>query len=849
MKRSLLLVALSFLSCATIAQVGISNTDPKASLDITASNPASPVNTDGILIPRIDTFPSTPPGADQDGMLVFITGNGTQAEGFYYWDNGTTGWVAVSGSSSDSDWYEVGTSNPADNISDNIYHLGNIAVGGNNTSTTSPLLVQGDVNTDMANIITSVNGAYSSGTYIALSNSGVLTGAGNYTGISNSLAGSNDGTIQGVSNSFLNSGPGQKIGFENSFSSTDGVRKGFRNYFSTGSSISMGLENVAAGAFDIDNTFYGVKNDISAGGSGQRYGSHTVINSTGSGSKYGEWILINSAAGGQHYGVYSDVQKTSGYAGYFIGRTSFGTDPLTDRYLLPSADGTTGQMITTDGSGQLNFVDPVSEDIDWYEVGSTSAPNSINDDIFTQGFVAIGKNTADSSLDIVRNGTTSDPVILAIQDNSTGTGTHTGIQMGMGGSHNESVAGSATYINNSGTGLHTGSIISVSSGGGNQVGIRATTNGANGENSGLSTTVQNSGSASSFIQKGVDVRVSQPTSQISYGIFNSVNASGVNATGVKYGIYNLVAGGTANNHYGVYNDVRGTNNNTKYGTYNLFGIGTTNTSGVLYGTYNDFGSSITSSFDKYGTYTIIPSTLNGTHYGIYSDVQNVTGYSAYFIGRASFGNSLSNRYLMPASDGASGQMIATNGSGQLNFVNAPTDTDDQTVDTFAVVGNNLGISLEDDGQPVQTVDLSNVDFNVSNFALAKMNMSAGQTLSPPSWTKLDFDSAVFDLGSDFSVSTDRFDVSETGYYRITATIKSSNTNTTTSQFGVAVYLNGTAVKNDVYHHQGNGVVRRRVETIESLTAGQYIEIYAYAQTGISISNDPITTTFEVERIR
>ncbi len=81
---------LSFLT--TNAQVGIGNSDPKATLDITSNNPTSPSNTDGILIPRLDEFPSTDPGADQDGMLIFITGNGSATKGFYYWDNALANW-------------------------------------------------------------------------------------------------------------------------------------------------------------------------------------------------------------------------------------------------------------------------------------------------------------------------------------------------------------------------------------------------------------------------------------------------------------------------------------------------------------------------------------------------------------------------------------------------------------------------------------------------------------------------------------------------------------------------------------------------------------------------------------
>jgi hypothetical protein len=98
MKTFKAIAILSLLCFPAIAQVGINNTDPKATLDIEASNVATPTNTDGILIPRIDDFPLANPSVDQDGMLVFITGNSTPTKGFYFWDNSTTSWASVGGS-------------------------------------------------------------------------------------------------------------------------------------------------------------------------------------------------------------------------------------------------------------------------------------------------------------------------------------------------------------------------------------------------------------------------------------------------------------------------------------------------------------------------------------------------------------------------------------------------------------------------------------------------------------------------------------------------------------------------------------------------------------------------------
>lgn len=81
------------------AQVGINTTAPDAQLDVRALNPAAPANTDGLLIPRVSAFPATNPGAPQNGMLVFLTVTlgPTQPPGYYYWDNATTSWKGVFG--------------------------------------------------------------------------------------------------------------------------------------------------------------------------------------------------------------------------------------------------------------------------------------------------------------------------------------------------------------------------------------------------------------------------------------------------------------------------------------------------------------------------------------------------------------------------------------------------------------------------------------------------------------------------------------------------------------------------------------------------------------------------------
>ncbi|MBW2937798.1 hypothetical protein KXJ69_06740 [Aureisphaera sp. CAU 1614] len=91
-----ILTLMFFVSAPTMSQVGIGNTNPKSMLDISASNPSLPSNSDGILIPRVNSFPIINPNADQNGMMVFLTSAfGTNDIGFYYWSDPQNKWISI----------------------------------------------------------------------------------------------------------------------------------------------------------------------------------------------------------------------------------------------------------------------------------------------------------------------------------------------------------------------------------------------------------------------------------------------------------------------------------------------------------------------------------------------------------------------------------------------------------------------------------------------------------------------------------------------------------------------------------------------------------------------------------
>ncbi|RMB59557.1 hypothetical protein EAX61_08205 [Dokdonia sinensis] len=130
MKQLLLIPTILVCSILT-AQVGINTSEPKATLDISASDVVQ--STDGILIPRITDFPATNPEAEQQSMLVYLTSDLTAREvvagdaqdyvkGFYYWDDAaqTTGnWIALA--SEEFEGWKIGGN---DDVTSGTHFLG-----------------------------------------------------------------------------------------------------------------------------------------------------------------------------------------------------------------------------------------------------------------------------------------------------------------------------------------------------------------------------------------------------------------------------------------------------------------------------------------------------------------------------------------------------------------------------------------------------------------------------------------------------------------------------------------------------------------------------------------------------
>ncbi|MBU2939823.1 hypothetical protein KO494_09755 [Lacinutrix sp. C3R15] len=240
--RNIVFYALLFMVSFSYAQIGIGNTNPQATLDITATNPGAPSNQDGLLIPRVNIFPPTPTAAQQ-GMLIYLTtAVGSQPKGFYHWDQPTTSWIRfssieklndLSDGKSDVDGTNDGSSvflGINAGLNDDADHNQNVGVGYNALMTN----VNGDANSAFGFEALSLNTSLNNSAF------GFRALANNSTGRRNSAFGR--GALEGNTTANFNTAVGTQAMATNT-SGASNVAVGESSLFSNDS----GSNNTAVG--------------------------------------------------------------------------------------------------------------------------------------------------------------------------------------------------------------------------------------------------------------------------------------------------------------------------------------------------------------------------------------------------------------------------------------------------------------------------------------------------------------------------------------------------------------------------------------------------------------------------
>lgn len=632
MKTSLTILFSCFILISAVAQVGIGTTSPNAQLDIKATSQTAPLNTDGILIPKIDEFPATPPTSVQDGMLVFVTGGGVPSRGFYYWDQGTTSWVLLTGGGGTSEWTDQGNYLiPADGNTEDV------TIGGADNANSKLTVVseksigayidaQNIQDTKLAGITNITTNSSSNSTAQTLGLEQIISSGNNgmLKGISTNLINASNAELVGNENILSSNGTGNQSGSINTLTNSgDGILKGtVNNITNTGEATQTGTENNLNGGGEVIRT--GTANNLFGSSNGLEYGTNTLISTLGNAISphHGSLVTLSGTGGGERFGYSAYLQ----------------------------------------GAGDGN-----------------------------------------------RYGT-------EIQISNGGSGVHYGTYSTLFGT---------------GTGIHYGGYNTLSgSGSGNQYGLYQTiTNSSNGTHHGMVNNLSGTGSGNH------------------YGVQNFLYGSG---TGDQIGVNNGISNSGNGNHTGVINSFQGNGSGFHTGISNIF-LGTA--TGIHTGVSNyidisgdnlHFGISNilrgSGSGNKYGSYNSIVATAGGTHYGVYSDVLKSGSFAGYFLGNVAIGTNTVNTYTFPASRGTNGQIMQTDGVGNLSWItpvtsdtspawhDGGTTTNATTTSSNIYRSGSVGIGINNPDSPLHIVNTNSQDVIQSSFTNTTNNISTRNLL-------------------------------------------------------------------------------------------------------------------------
>ncbi len=280
---------------------------------------------------------------------------------------------------------------------------------------------------------------------------------------------------------------------------------------------------------------------------------------------------------------------------------------------------------------------PPMDDHDWYEVGTTVAPDAITDNIYTEGKVTVNSQTNSNGQFNVYGDNTQTSAAGYFQLAGTGNSAQTtldlslitqsgfekkGITNYIQGSASGNVYGTHQILNYTGTGLKYALYNNFGTSGGTQYGV--TNEFLSSVNTSKIGIWNRFNLATSGTNYGMLNNFDAASTSVKYGVFSSFPSA---AAGTKYGIRNNFSTSTASGTiYGMYNTIYNDGPSTKYGVYNLFsGIA----DGYVYGVRNNISMNSTNPDNAYGIYNTITASGTGTAYGGYFSTTGTGNYGIY----------------------------------------------------------------------------------------------------------------------------------------------------------------------------------------------------------------------------
>lgn len=178
------------------------------------------------------------------------------------------------------------------------------------------------------------------------------------------------------------------------------------------------------------------------------------------------------------------------------------------------------------------------------------------------------------------------------------------------------------------------------------------------------------------------------------------------------------------------------------------------------------------------------------------------------------------------------------GLGTINFDNDEAITFD---DSGGTARDALSLTSSD---VLEVGDGANMEVGLNIMSKCLLILSAAQTISNSTFTKIQFDTEIFDGGGDYDTTNHRFTAPVTGYYRIDMSLRYVNGDVGDEKATlVQPYVNGSAypTNGDMTGYDivsgANSLANPRVSGLVYAEAGQYIECYTWHNAGANADVD------------
>jgi hypothetical protein len=492
---------------------------------------------------------------------------------------------------------------------------------------------------------------------------------------------------------------------------------GFRSVQSTsgqGAHMWTGTGNSAT----APNIYFGPQ---SANYSATGVGAVAVINTT-SGA-----IGIGSTNPGSSLDVKGTLRlsgATSGYVGLAPAAVAGSTT-----YTLPSSDGSSGQVLSTDGSGTLS----------WASAGGSSISAGDSSMAVTDagdGYLAFTEDGAEKMRVTGGNvgiGTTTPAGNLQI-GSTTSTSTATPSMLDMGGSFADSVTSSkakwklysdGTAINTYGIGISLGQFNFFKFTGGSY-------------NWYFSDVEKMRLTSDGYL--GLGATTPEVLNSVS---FSTIKMQASNASTSSYLAVNTdLAGGYA----GIIFNRSGANANNRMFVIDSQPADSNTSSTLSFSSYTDAGSP-TSLLTMLRSGNVgIGSTAPGSKLDVLGTLR-LSGSTSGYVGLAPAAAAGSTTYTLPSSDGSSGQVLSTNGSGTLSWASAAGSSISAGDSSMAVTDAGDGyLTFTEDGSEKMRITDGNVGIGTAAPS-QKLSVSGNVNLTTGGYVYGDTTSQSLQLSS------------------------------------------------------------------------------------------------------